>query len=73
MNGKPEGTTLEWDNPKSGNFGSVTLPKRFSIDARECRALRHVFNMRRRANPFRYKITICLQPDGTWQWRTPPR
>ena len=72
MNGKPEGTVLEWDNPKSGNSGSVTLLKRFSAEGRECRALRHVFNVVR-AEPFRYKITICLQPDDTWKWRAPPR
>ncbi len=72
MNGKPEGTVLKWDNPKSNNSGSVTLLKRFSIDGRECRALRHVFNVVR-AEPFRYKLTICLQPDDTWKWRAPPR
>lgn len=72
MNGKPEGTALEWENPKSGNSGSVTLLKRFSAEGRECRALRHVFNVVR-AEPYRYKVTICLQPDGTWKWRAPPR
>jgi surface antigen len=72
MNGKPEGTVLEWDNSKSGNSGNVTLLKRFSAEGRECRALRHVFNVVRAA-PYRYKVTICLQPDGTWKWRTPPR
>ena len=72
MGDKPEGTILEWDNPKSGNSGSVTLLKRFSAEGRECRALRHVFNVVR-AESFRYKVTICLQPDGTWKWRAPPR
>jgi hypothetical protein len=72
MNGKPEGTVLEWDNPKSGNSGTVTLLKRFTIDGRECRSLRHVLNIVR-AEPFRYKLTICLQPDGSWKWRSPKR
>lgn len=72
LSDKPEGTILEWDNPKSGNSGTVTLLKRFSIDGRECRVLRHVLNMVR-AESFRYKVTICLQPDGTWKWRSPPR
>lgn len=72
MGDKPEGTMLEWDNPKSGNTGSVTLLKRFSAEGRECRALRHVLNVVR-AESFHYKLTICLQPDGTWKWHGPPR
>lgn len=72
MGDKPKGTVLEWNNPKSGNSGSVTLLRRFSIDGRECRALRHVLNVELEES-FDYKVTICLQPDGTWQWREPPR
>lgn len=72
MGDKPEGTILKWDNPKSGNSGNVTLLKRFSAEGRECRALRHVLNIVR-AESFRYKVTICRQPDDTWKWRAPPR
>ncbi len=72
MGDKPKGTTLEWDNPKSGNSGSVTLLKRFSVEGRECRKLQHVLNIVR-AESFNYKVTICRQPDDSWKWRAPPQ
>lgn len=68
MEGKPEGTTLEWANPKSGAKGSVTLLKRFYVDGQECRRLRHVFEIER-TEPWHYRVTICHQVDGSWRWQ----
>jgi surface antigen len=42
LTGKPNGTTLNWKNPQSGNAGSVTLLATFRSAGRDCRRVRYV-------------------------------
>jgi surface antigen len=66
MTGKPEGTVLEWKNPKSGAAGTVTLIKRYWNNGQECRNIVHDFKVVG-AERWHYKSTICRQSDGSWK------
>jgi len=68
MTGKPEGTVLEWKNPRSGAAGTVTLVKRYWHNEQECRNIVHDFNVLG-TERWNYKSTICRQPDGSWKDR----
>lgn len=72
MDEKPEGTSLSWTNVKTGTSGTVTLVKRFSVEGRECRKLRHEFVVPGE-QPWRFDSALCRQPDGSWQWLEPER
>lgn len=72
MTDKPVGTVLPWENPKSGASGNVTLLKRFEMDGRECRTVRHYIEPRRQ-EPWDHVLTLCLQADGAWKWTEMPR
>ncbi len=69
--GKPNGTTLTWDNPESQNFGTLTLLDRFDSQSRDCRRVRYVVN----PGPTQpssviaatYVMTTCRLPDGNWK------
>jgi len=68
---KPKGTTVPWDNPESGNSGTVTLLDRFPSKGRDCRRARYVIKPgpRQPASvlPGDYVLTSCHMPDGTWK------
>ena len=69
--GKPNGTTLSWNNPESENSGTVTLLDSFESQGRDCRRVRYLVNPgpRQRASvrSASYVLTSCRLPDGTWQ------
>ncbi len=71
MDGKSEGSVLEWVNPKSGASGTVTLRRRFSFNEHECRELLH-FIKARGNEPWHFLTKICLE-DGNWKMLEPPR
>jgi surface antigen len=66
MTGKPVGTTLKWSNSKTGNAGTVTLLENFEHEGRKCRTNKHIITQQARG-PKTYVISICQNPDGTWQ------
>jgi surface antigen len=74
LNGKPVRTTLYWNNPNSGNSGSVKLLRRPVRQGQECRELEHkiVAGTRETAEhrymEHRYILTICNQSDGSWKF-----
>jgi surface antigen len=67
MDGKPEGTVIPWSNTKSGNAGTVTLLKRTEVKGQECRKILHTISGRNLAEPAKYMVTLCRQPDGSWK------
>lgn len=71
MNDKPEGSTLDWNNPKSGASGTVTLKKRFSLKEQECRELMHYIRVKGQEG-WHYLSKICLV-DGTWKYLEMPK
>lgn len=66
MQGRPAGTVLEWENPKSRHAGTVTLLRVFERKGRECRELRHHIKVRQ-SMPWEVDVTICRDEDGEWQ------
>jgi surface antigen len=69
--GKPNGTTLSWNNPKSQNSGKVTLLDKFPSQGRGCLRVRYFIDpgpqQPASAQPSTYVITSCKLPDGTWK------
>ena len=68
MEGQPVGTSFRWENLESGNAGTVELLRRYEMNDRECRRLKHVLKIKRERDARTYEVTICLQEDGSWKW-----
>ena len=62
----PVGETITWNNPESGNYGSVT-PTRdgYSSGGRYCREYQQVITVNGRQETG--YGTACQQPDGSWE------
>jgi surface antigen len=62
----PIGETVNWSNPQSGNYGSVT-PTRdgYSTAGRYCREYKQTIYVGGREETAVGQA--CQQPDGTWQ------
>jgi len=71
LTGKPNGTTLNWNNPASGNSGSVTLLATFPSSGRDCRRVRYVVHPASSqisaADTNTYVLTNCRLADGSWK------
>jgi len=67
MDGKPEGTTIAWQNSRSGNSGSVTLIKIMVINGQTCRRIRHTILPKEKSTPSIYLVNTCRQADGSWK------
>ncbi len=67
----PLGTRHDWSNPESGNSGSVTLEKRFTINYEgatlPCRTLRYRFVMKGNNDPYNMRLNRCKMTDGKWK------
>ena len=71
LDGKPDGSVVDWNNSKSGASGQVTLRKRFFVEGQECRELLHSIKVKG-SETWYYLNTICLS-DGNWKLLKPPR
>jgi surface antigen len=68
VHGKPIGTTASWNNPASGNSGSIRLVKKLTRKNQQCEEVE--YTVRTKGPPVyteHYHFTSCLQPDGTWK------
>jgi surface antigen len=68
VHGKPSGTTATWNNPASGNSGSIKLVKKLTRNNQQCEEVE--YTVRSGGTPIyteHYQFTSCLQPDGTWK------
>lgn len=63
---RPDGSTVKWSNPDTGNHGTVTPLRSGERDGRPCRLL-EIENItgRGRTNTLRY--LFCRQPGGSWK------
>lgn len=62
----PVGQTVQWNNPNTGNHGTVT-PTRdgYSQDGRYCREFRHKIYV---GDKLEEGVGVaCQNPDGSWQ------
>lgn len=68
VHGKPVGTTAKWSNPDSGNFGKITLVKKFAQNGQQCETVEYTLGTKRLpVRPEHYVLNSCLQPDGQWR------
>jgi surface antigen len=71
LTGKPNGTTLDWKNPQSGNSGSVTLLDTFRSSGRDCRRVRYIVqpasSQSSAAETNTYVLINCRLADGSWK------
>ena len=61
----PEGTTVRWENPKTGAHGDLTPRASFDRAGQSCRDLEVANSARGHDN--RVVLTLCKQPDGEWK------
>lgn len=62
----PIGTSATWDNPATGNRGSVTLVAINTINGTECRRLSHLIFVKDQADPFNFLVDRCFI-NGEWR------
>ena len=62
----PSGTATTWNNPDSGNSGSVTPTRTYQAsDGRYCREYQQTVIIS--GKPQETFGTACREPDGTWK------
>ncbi len=68
VHGKPIGTIASWSNADSGNYGTIKLAKRYTLNGRSCETVRYTLATHRMpVTPEHYVLESCLMPDGTWK------
>lgn len=61
----PSGNPVEWRNPASGHYGSVTPEETYGVGERNCRQYTHKIYIDGREKTARG--TACKEQDGTWR------
>jgi surface antigen len=64
--GSAERRSLEWDNPQSGNRGSVSLQREFTRQTQPCRQLEYRIIHRAQDRPQIGILAWRKQADGRW-------
>ena len=66
--GRSVGATASWSNPDSGNYGTVTLVRKYSANGRPCESIGYTLATRKMpVAPEHYRLNSCLQPNGQWR------
>lgn len=61
------GEVEAWNNPETGNYGTVTMTKRHAYKGLPCRRLQHDIFLKKQAREFRYIVDRCRTTDGEWK------
>jgi len=61
----PSGNSVEWRNPDSGNYGSITPTKTFKESGRYCRE--YIQEVTIGGEKQKAYGKACRQPDGSWK------
>jgi surface antigen len=62
----PDGTTMSWNNPRTGRSGTVTPARRYTGSSGEpCRKIRETFKTKRGES--QYQFPFCKGKDGNWR------
>lgn len=65
------GTSRDWNNPGSGDHGTVRLQKRFEYtyegNKLPCREIRYHVQSSGNADPYNFKLNRCKVADGSWK------
>jgi len=62
---KPDGATLDWNNPKTESSGSVTPISTFEESGMTCRTARIINRVAEKANETTF--VFCRVSDGSWK------
>ncbi len=66
------GTAASWNNPKTGNSGTVTLAETLTYQGLPCRKLQHNVSIRNKADAaYRFVVHRCQVADGSWKLAFP--
>ena len=67
----PIGATREWNNPDSGDHGTVQLLKKFDYEYQgsklPCREIRYHIRSSGNADPYNIELNRCKVADGSWK------
>jgi surface antigen len=66
LDGPADPRTLEWQNSRTGNSGSVSLMREFTRRAQQCRQIEYRILPRAAADPQVAIILWCKQANGRW-------
>ncbi|GAB5471244.1 MAG: hypothetical protein Kilf2KO_42740 [Rhodospirillales bacterium] len=61
------GTTVDWDNPESGNHGTATLVNAESHQGMPCRKIQHEIHVKNVATLFTFVNDRCQVANGEWK------
>lgn len=61
------GDEARWENPESGNAGSVALTRIFQHEGMTCRQLQHRIVVPKVAEPHRFVSNRCEVSPGVWK------
>ena len=64
LNNQPDQSEVQWNNPVTGNSGSITVTNTRQIDDRTCRNALLKNNAENIKGTLR--LILCQQTDGTW-------
>jgi surface antigen len=68
IHGKTVGTSASWTNPESGNYGTITLVKKYAANGLSCESVGYTLATKRMAvPPEHYMLNSCLLADGKWR------
>ncbi len=61
------GTRAAWNNPQSGNSGTIALLSVVPRGAQRCEQIEYHNIPPHGAPSDRFVLTSCIQPDGSWR------
>lgn len=61
------GTKVDWDNPQSGNSGTITLIEAFEHQGLPCRKIHYTFKIKNVATDFSFVQDRCQVESGQWK------
>jgi len=67
LDGPADPRALDWQNPRTGNSGTVTLMREFARGNRQCRQLEYRILQRTYDRPEVAIVVWCKQANGRWQ------
>ncbi|MEM7171640.1 MAG: hypothetical protein AAF530_15830 [Pseudomonadota bacterium] len=61
------GDSVMWENPESGNKGTITIMDSFTYEDLPCFELKYTFELKKLAEPKTLLDKRCQVPDGQWK------
>ncbi len=67
VDGVEVGSVEEWNNPETGNHGTVRLIGTPEYQGMPCRRLQHDIEIKRGRDPYRFTLDRCRTDDDEWK------